>query len=91
MNLLYEGLLPGRSVAEAIIERRLRNPASFCALRHWRVAEDAQGSLLGGLNSLPNVELAKSVSDPAIGPDRLDRSPSCSSSTRSWSIPTTST
>ena len=72
MNLLYEGLFPGRTVAEAIIERRLRNPASFCALRHWRVAEDAHGSVLGGLNSLPNVELAKSVSDPAIGPDRLE-------------------
>ena len=72
MNLLYEGLIPGHSVAEAIIERRLRNPASFCALRHWCVAEDAQGQVLGGLNSLPNVELAKSVSDPAIGPDRLE-------------------
>jgi ribosomal protein S18 acetylase RimI-like enzyme len=71
MNLLYEGLIPGRSVAEAIIERRLRNPDSFCALRHWRVAQDARGSVLGGLNSLPNVELAKSVGDPAIGPERL--------------------
>jgi GNAT superfamily N-acetyltransferase len=62
MNLLYEGLIFGHSVAEAINERRLRNPASFCALQHWRVAEDAQGRVLGGLNSLPNVELAKSVS-----------------------------
>ena len=72
MNLLYEGLIPGHSVAEAIIERRLRNPARFCAIRHWCVAEDAQGQVLGGLNSLPNVELAKSVNDPAIGPDRLE-------------------
>ena len=72
LNLLYEGLIPGHSVAEAIIERRLRNPASFCALQRWCVAEDAQGRVLGGLNSLPNVELAKSVSDPAIGPDRLE-------------------
>lgn len=72
MNLLYEGLIPGHSVAEAIIARRLRNPASFCALRHWCVAEDAHGLLLGGLNSLPNVELAAAVSDPAIGPDRLE-------------------
>ena len=72
MNLLYEGLIPGQSVAEAIVERRLRNPASFCAIRYWRVAQDAHGTVLGGLNNLPNVELAKSVSDPAIGPDRLE-------------------
>lgn len=72
MNLLYEGLIPGQSVAEAIIERRIRNPASFCALRHWRVAQDARGTVLGGLNCLPNVELAKAVGDSMIGPERLE-------------------
>lgn len=72
MNLLYQGLIPGQSVAEAITERRVLNPASFCALRHWRVAQDAHGTVLGGLNSLPNVELAKSVGDSVIGPERLE-------------------
>lgn len=71
MNLLYQGLTPGQSVAEAIIQRRIRNPASFCALGHWRVAEDTHGTVLGGLNSLPNDQLVRSGGDPAIGPDRL--------------------
>ena len=72
MNLLYQGLIPGQSVAEAIIERRIRNSDSFCALRHWSVAQDAHGTVLGALNSLPNDQLVRSGGDPEIGRDRLE-------------------
>lgn len=72
MNLLYQELIPGQSVAEAIIDRRIFNPGSFGALEHWRVAQDERGTILGALNSVPFDDLAGSEGDSALGPERLD-------------------
>ena len=48
MQLLYEGLLPGKSLIDTIIERRIFAPRSISALARWRVATDGSGNVLGG-------------------------------------------
>jgi GNAT superfamily N-acetyltransferase len=71
MALMYEALIPGKSVADLIIERRILNPRDVLALQHWRIAEDRDCRILGGLNSFPwNVDSYEGI-DPAIGEDRL--------------------
>lgn len=66
MQLLYEGLLPGKSVADAIIERRILNPESFAAVGHWRVVTDGAGNFLGALNSFPHEVLMTAPDDPLL-------------------------
>src|SRR5262245_45262638 len=71
LTLMYDSLVPGKSVAEIFIERRILHPKDVCALKHWRIAEDAEHRTLGGLNSFPfNVDAYEGI-DPAIGEDRL--------------------
>ena len=71
MELLYEGLLPGKSLAETIIDRRIAAPASFSALGRWRVATDAAGGILGALNSFPSAVLLDAPPDPLLDEARL--------------------
>lgn len=71
LTLMYGSLVPGKSVAETFVERRILNPKDVSALRHWRIAEDAAHRILGGLNSFPfNVDAYEGI-DPEIGADRL--------------------
>ena len=71
MQLLYEGLLPGKSLTDIIIARRLLNLESFAALPRWRVVTDLGGEVLGGLNSFPHEVLMNALADPLIDAPRL--------------------
>jgi ribosomal protein S18 acetylase RimI-like enzyme len=71
MQLLYEGLLPGKSLIDTIIERRIFAPRSFSALAHWRVATDGSGSILGGLNSFSHDVMMTAPPDLLLDESRL--------------------
>jgi ribosomal protein S18 acetylase RimI-like enzyme len=71
MQLLYEGLLPGKSVIDTIIERRIFAPRSFSTLARWRVATDVSGNILGGLNSYPHDVMMAAPPDPLLDESRL--------------------
>ncbi len=70
-EILYGGLIAGKSTAEIIAERRIRNPANFSALAWWRVAMDGQGQTLGALNSFPHAIFERSTADPLLTGKRL--------------------
>ena len=71
LTLMYGSLVPGKSVADIFIERRILNPKDVSALKHWRIAEDEDHRMLGALNSFPfNVDAYERL-DPEIGGDRL--------------------
>ena len=71
MQLLYEGLLPGKSLIDTIIERRIFATQSFSNLVHWRVATDASGRILGGLNSYSHDVMMTAPPDPLLDESRL--------------------
>ena len=71
MELFYEGLVPGKSVADCVIERRIFVPGSFAAVNRWRVAIDGSGTFLGALNSLPHQALMDAPDDPLLDETKL--------------------
>ena len=71
MQLLYDGLLPGKSLVDTIIERRIFATQSFSNLVHWRVATDASGRILGGLNSYSHDVMMTAPPDPLLDESRL--------------------
>jgi len=71
MEIFYEDLVPGKSPAALIAERRILRPGSFAELARWRVAADARGRLLGALNSFPHALFAEAEPDPLIPPERF--------------------
>ena len=46
MELFYEGLVPGKSVLDCVMARRILDRDSFATFRRWRVATDG-GAILG--------------------------------------------
>ena len=71
MELFYEGLVPGKSVTDCVIERRILVPESFASVSRWRVAVDGAGTFLGALNSLPHQALMDAPDDPLLDETRL--------------------
>lgn len=71
MELLYEELLPGKSLIDTIIDRRIFATQSFSNLVHWRVVTDASGRILGGLNSYPLDVMMSAPPDPLLDESRL--------------------
>ena len=71
MELFYEGLVPGVSVADCVIERRIFAPGGFASVPRWRVAIDEAGTFLGALNSLPHQALMDAPDDPLLDEARL--------------------
>ena len=71
MELFYEGLVPGKSVIDCVIARRILDRDSFATFRRWRVATDASGDFLGALNSLPHHVLMNAPDDPLLDEARL--------------------
>ncbi len=41
MELFYEGLVPGKSVIDCVMARRILDRDSFATIKRWRVATDA--------------------------------------------------
>lgn len=71
MELFYEGLVPGKPVADCVIERRILVPDSFASVPRWRVAVDESGVFLGALNSLPHQALMDAPDDPLLDEARM--------------------
>jgi ribosomal protein S18 acetylase RimI-like enzyme len=71
MELFYEGLVPGKSVIDCVMARRILDRDSFATFRRWRVATDAAGNFLGALNSLPHRALMNAPDDPLLDDARL--------------------
>jgi ribosomal protein S18 acetylase RimI-like enzyme len=71
MTLLYDRLVPGKSLVDTIVERRVLNTENFAALCHWRVAVDTSGNMLGALNSFPHQVLMTAPADPLMDAARL--------------------
>ncbi len=71
MELFYEGLVPGKSVIDCVMARRILDRDSFATFRRWRVATDAAGHFLGALNSLPHRALMNAPDDPLLDEARL--------------------
>lgn len=71
MELFYEGLVPGKSVIDCVMARRILDRDSFATFKRWRVATDASGNFLGALNSLPHKALMNAPDDPLLDEARL--------------------
>lgn len=71
MELFYEGLVPGKSVIDCVMARRILDRDSFATIKRWRVATDGAGNFLGALNSLPHKALMAAPDDPLLDEDRL--------------------
>lgn len=71
LDIFYGGLVPGKSTAEIIAERRMLRPGNFAELANWRVAMDGTGGVLGALNSFPHDVFEKSPPDPLLTAERL--------------------
>jgi ribosomal protein S18 acetylase RimI-like enzyme len=71
MDLFYEGLVPGKSVIDCVMARRILDLDSFATFRRWRVATDASGHFLGAMNSLPHEVLMTAPDDPLLDEERL--------------------
>ena len=71
MELFYEGLVPGKSVIDCVMARRILDRDSFATFKRWRVATDASGNFLGALNSLPHQVLMDAPDDPLLDAARL--------------------
>src|SRR6185436_406292 len=71
MELFYGGLVPGKPVAECVIERRIFAPGGFSSIPRWRVAVDESGTFLGALNCLPHQSLMEAPDDPLLDEARL--------------------
>ena len=72
MDLFYEGLVPGRSVLETIMDRRICSEGSFSHWSRWRVAVDEKDRALGGLNAFPHAVFLDQPSDPLLTGWRMD-------------------
>ena len=66
MELFYEGLVPGKSVIDCVMTRRILDRDSFATFRRWRVATDGAGQILGAMNSLPHKALMSAPDDPLL-------------------------
>jgi GNAT superfamily N-acetyltransferase len=71
MTMLYEGLVPGKSATQTLIDRRILNPKSYSALHRWRIAEGEDRAFLGAVNCLPQSALMAAVPDPLLIGDRV--------------------
>ena len=71
MELFYEGLVPGKSVIDCVIARRILDRDSFATFRRWRVATDFSGQFLGALNSLPHQVLMDAPDDRLLDATKL--------------------
>jgi GNAT superfamily N-acetyltransferase len=71
MELYYEGLVPGRSVIESIIDRRINLEGGFNHWCRWKVVCNVNGRVLGGMNCFPHAMFDKSPSDPLLAGPRL--------------------
>lgn len=71
MELFYEGLVPGKSVIDCVMTRRILDRDSFATVKRWRVAMDGAGNFLGALNSMPHKVLMNAPDDPLIDKARL--------------------
>jgi ribosomal protein S18 acetylase RimI-like enzyme len=71
LDIFYGGLIPGKSTAEIVAERRMLHPGNFAELANWRVARDGAGGVLGALNSFPHDVFEKSPPDPLLTAERL--------------------
>jgi GNAT superfamily N-acetyltransferase len=71
MELFYEGLVPGKSVIDCVMARRILDRDSFATFRRWRVAADGAGNFLGALNSMPHKVLMNAPDDPLLDEVRL--------------------
>lgn len=71
LDIFYGGLIPGKSTAEIVAERRMLRPGNFAELANWRVAMDGTGGVLGALNSFPHDVFEKSPPDPLLTAERL--------------------
>ncbi len=66
MELFYEGLIPGKSVIDCVMARRILDRDSFATIKRWRVATDGAGNFLGALNSLPHKAMMDAPDDPLL-------------------------
>ena len=71
LDIFYGGLIPGKSTHEIVVERRILWRGGFCEARNWRVIEDAEHRLLGGLNSFPHDLFESAAADPLLTAERL--------------------
>ncbi|HKP26543.1 MAG TPA: GNAT family N-acetyltransferase [Dongiaceae bacterium] len=71
MTMFYGDLVPGKTVAQTFVDRRILNPKSHSALHHWRVAEDEDRKVLGAINCLPQSALMAAEPDPLLVGDRV--------------------
>ena len=71
MTMLYDGLVPGRTVAQTLVDRRILNPKSYSALHHWRIAEGEDRACLGAINCLPQGAFMAAEPDPLLVGDRV--------------------
>jgi ribosomal protein S18 acetylase RimI-like enzyme len=71
MTMLYEGLVPGKTVRQTLVDRRILNPRSYSALHHWRIAESEDRAFLGAVNCLTQSALMASEPDPLMVGDRV--------------------
>jgi len=70
IELLYEGLLPGRDLIDVLVERRLDNPQSFAHLSNWRVASFGGGRVEGAVCALPFADYDSVPGDPLVTSER---------------------
>jgi ribosomal protein S18 acetylase RimI-like enzyme len=70
-EIMYEGLLPGRSARQAYAERRILKPGHFSHWSRWLMAEDGSGAVMGALNIFPQELLLTTEPDPLITEERL--------------------
>lgn len=71
VELLYDGLVPGRDLIAVLIERRLANAASFAHFSNWRVACLDGDQVAGAACALPFSDYASLPGDPLITAERL--------------------
>lgn len=71
MTMLYEGLVPGKTVAQTLVDRRILNPKSYSALPRWRIAEGEDRTFLGAVNCFPQSVLMATEHDPLLVGDRV--------------------
>jgi GNAT superfamily N-acetyltransferase len=70
LEVLYQGVFPGQTLEDVVMERRLRNPRSIGHIGHWRVAAAEDGSLLGAINAIAPDVVETIEADPEVPPER---------------------
>jgi ribosomal protein S18 acetylase RimI-like enzyme len=71
MQLKYDGLLPGKSLINTIIERCIFPSESPANMKHWYVAVDSSGNILGGINCYSHDLRLAAPTDPLMDESRL--------------------